>query len=958
MRVSAHVDVRLMVATVTLDIDWLNTTSLPRGSSVETTSRSAIMGGSLSEATGAVCDCDYGSGGCWAEVCFPLSDGASVIGYAVDYENAMLDAVICPKTKVRAIFEQETRQNRASSALHNLAGGNAYSVQLYPFNHRMTRRVRISYICKLFLRNTSCYLEIPLPITSTAFKLPQLEVEAKVQSTGDSTGASLQLIGITCNKPPPEFEVSYVSSDLYHVVWDADQLEFSSGSALRIEVTMPVKFYSDSYVAAGQCVQSNESYFCVRDPCPPCSTRNHSSSPRSYGILWDSSLSHSLYKVDEELMIDIVENLQNVTSIQLHTFACSINQIGSFSSEETDKIRRCVLGIEYQGGSDFYSLLDFVDSSKVDTWLLFSDGFPTIGLHNGKRKLRNLEKRVFTFSSQTCNSGFLSAFANHFGGCHFCIDSTTNISSIVDAIHRPLTRFLGMADETKTIVFHAYPEESLIPPNQQFLFAGHLDTGAITSITNIVLRFLVDGKEVEKSYPMPHIFPGCKNSILQLLFAQRKLVHLQQQESVKEKRYYEEIVNTSKQFGVVTRQTSFVMLTTLEQFLEHDIEPPDSLPQLQVQFQLLSSQRRVARELRKSKRKTGINAEWERVLLRLSMKAPPKHLSHLLLSIGKVTEDFDFLPVEVSVCDKVSHPQAEEILVVREERFECEKTLEYRNPPGQDVGIITTPSMEIDFTRAKLGSELVDGCVPSQTLSSEPMDNNVSMTSTDKDTMFAQESGKEISQKEKITCNQQIASTIPVQEKVPDICCQGLSSEDSTSLMKHSQVICHGGRNEFCLESKSTIGVEFGTCSFQIEKSEGKLQLWDTAGQQRFNALTRSFYRGAAGVIIVYDITKRKSFSQVPVWMAKVMQNCMTTIPAIVIVGNKSDLKDLREVSYSEGKLLANSVGAPFCEISCLTNENTHEVLQLLYPGMLFSDLDKLKTEFVFYKAILLGYLI
>ncbi|KAK8601630.1 hypothetical protein V6N12_051459 [Hibiscus sabdariffa] len=78
-----------------------------------------------------------------------------------------------------------------------------------------------------------------------------------------------------------------------------------------------------------------------------------------------------------------------------------------------------------------------------------------------------------------------------------------------------------------------------------------------------------------------------------------------------------------------------------------------------------------------------------------------------------------------------------------------------------------------------------------------------------------------------------------------------------------SNILSRFTRNEFCLESKSTIGVEFATRTLQVEGKTVKAQIWDTAGQERYRAITSAYYRGAVGALIVYDITKRQSFDNV-----------------------------------------------------------------------------------------------
>ena len=87
------------------------------------------------------------------------------------------------------------------------------------------------------------------------------------------------------------------------------------------------------------------------------------------------------------------------------------------------------------------------------------------------------------------------------------------------------------------------------------------------------------------------------------------------------------------------------------------------------------------------------------------------------------------------------------------------------------------------------------------------------------------------------------------------------------SAVGKSQILARFARNEFSLDSKATIGVEFQTQSMDIDGKEVKAQIWDTAGQERFRAVTSAYYRGAFGALLVYDISRRSTFDNVGRWL-------------------------------------------------------------------------------------------
>eukprot|EP00056_Hartaetosiga_gracilis_P020323 m.18788 g.18788 ORF g.18788 m.18788 type:complete len:219 (-) comp8359_c0_seq1:149-805(-) len=121
-----------------------------------------------------------------------------------------------------------------------------------------------------------------------------------------------------------------------------------------------------------------------------------------------------------------------------------------------------------------------------------------------------------------------------------------------------------------------------------------------------------------------------------------------------------------------------------------------------------------------------------------------------------------------------------------------------------------------------------------------------------------------------------------------------------------------------------TIGVEFGARMVTIDKKQIKLQIWDTAGQESFRSITRSYYRGAAGALLVYDITRRDTFQHLATWLEDAKAHSNPNM-VIILVGNKSDLGEERQVSYEDGERFANQHGLMFLETSAKTSANVEE---------------------------------
>ena len=121
-----------------------------------------------------------------------------------------------------------------------------------------------------------------------------------------------------------------------------------------------------------------------------------------------------------------------------------------------------------------------------------------------------------------------------------------------------------------------------------------------------------------------------------------------------------------------------------------------------------------------------------------------------------------------------------------------------------------------------------------------------------------------------------------------------------------------------------TIGVEFGAKMITVNGKKVKIQIWDTAGQEQFQAITRSYYKGAVGALVVYDITRKDSFEHISNWLSEVKQYGNENV-VILLIGNKCDLQDKRAVSYEEGEQLAKQNDLIFLETSAKENTNVSE---------------------------------
>ncbi|KAJ1964696.1 GTP-binding protein [Dipsacomyces acuminosporus] len=122
----------------------------------------------------------------------------------------------------------------------------------------------------------------------------------------------------------------------------------------------------------------------------------------------------------------------------------------------------------------------------------------------------------------------------------------------------------------------------------------------------------------------------------------------------------------------------------------------------------------------------------------------------------------------------------------------------------------------------------------------------------------------------------------------------------------------------------TTIGIDFKIRTIELDGKRIKLQIWDTAGQERFRTITTAYYRGAMGILLVYDVTDERSFNNIENWYRNIEQHASEGVNKILI-GNKCDIEERRAVPKEKGQKLADELGIKFLETSAKSNTNVDE---------------------------------
>ena len=141
-----------------------------------------------------------------------------------------------------------------------------------------------------------------------------------------------------------------------------------------------------------------------------------------------------------------------------------------------------------------------------------------------------------------------------------------------------------------------------------------------------------------------------------------------------------------------------------------------------------------------------------------------------------------------------------------------------------------------------------------------------------------------------------------------------------------------------------TIGVDFKIKTFDIDDKKIKMPIWDTAGQERFKNIIASYYRGAHGILLIYDVTDKDSFKNLSNWLIEIEKNASKNVLK-VLIGNKSDLEDKRVITINQGKEFADTYGLKFLETSAKKNVNVNEAFETLGRELMQAADDKKITR-------------
>lgn len=503
---------------------------------------------------------------------FPLPEGTTISGYALDVGGVMVDGVAVEKTEARQIFEAEVRKG-IDPGLVEWTQGNSFKTRVFPIPPNGTRTVMVRYLTQVFLDNGVPSLSLPMAYRDTVKEF-HLRVEVIKPSA------------------PPVIRQGKLANFAFGAVRDSYIAETTLRNQTITEtLVMGLPDVEKDRVRVEKAAD-NEVYFVIHD-LPPAAPQGGETKPRHLGILWDASGSRSLKSIDRELGVLAlylkglgVEDLV----VDVVAFRNDPDSAVTYHVKNGDATRllESLRAIPLDGGTQMGRLLPDGYKGKVDLFLLFSDGLSTIG----KDMPEQFNVPVTILSNEpTANHGFLRFLAGHTGGSYLNLATMTDEEAVarIGVATYALQRI--SVDEGKV--------DGLCPGGVTAVRGPMAVLGKLKSRdATISLHYGVGGKTSQTvTYALSESSSG-QGELVRAFWATRQVDEL----AMQPEKNHDELVRLGKEYGLVTPGTSLLVLETLEQYVEHRVMPPATLPDMRRAWvQRIEEDERVKKEERQNK---------------------------------------------------------------------------------------------------------------------------------------------------------------------------------------------------------------------------------------------------------------------------------------------------------------------------------------------------------------------
>lgn len=489
------------------------------------------------------------------ELTFPMPDGVSISRYALDINGKMREAVPVEKAKATEVFESIERR-RVDPGLLEKVEGNNFRTRIYPLPAKGTRTIIVGYEEELkFSKESALTYNLPLDYNQNI-------AEFSLKTTVFESLVKPELV----QQPDGSFNLDSKGNTY---VAEMKKTNYQPQKALSIN--LPKR----SDMPEVQMQKASNGYYFLVNVFPKSQNR-----PRQWGnqigIIWDASLSGLQRDIKKELaLLDlIIKQKQNLT-IQLGLLNNTFKNAGTFNirNGNWDSLKEKLEKVVYDGGTNFSAIS--ATNFMVNEYLFFTEGLSTFG-----KNTVPLNKPIHTINtSQKAGYSTLKYISLKTGG-QFVNLNVNSVSEAFEQLNEEQLHFLGIKNATE--VRQTYP-------SMRVNVNGHLSVAGILSqfSTNITLQFGYGNTVVsEQSVRLDPTAQSLATIDVSRIWAQKKIAEMDIQYELNK----QDISELSKQFGIVTRNTSLIVLENLDDYLRYDIAPPAELRQ---QYDAVLKQRRA-----------------------------------------------------------------------------------------------------------------------------------------------------------------------------------------------------------------------------------------------------------------------------------------------------------------------------------------------------------------------------
>ena len=516
---------------------------------------------------------------------FPLPEGAAVNGYALDIKGVMVDGVIVEKQKGRVVFEKIVRKGIDPGLLEWVKGNN-FKTRIFPIPAKGSRTIMVKYISELAYTDKIALYHLPLNFREKVkeFSL-RIEVIKAISKPIIKEGGPE---GIRFNK----WRESYV----------AETILKNAELTQDLIVALPDIERQKVMVQKGS---DDEFYFFINDLISDAGQKSRKRSlklPEHITIFWDVSGSRGRTRHKKELGIlkdYFEENTKRTISVDLIFFSNEKTKAKNFTiaDGQTEQLLEALENVYYDGGTQMGVISPSEDDGVPDFYLLFTDGLSNFG----KNEPKDFKAPVYIFSDDSqSDHTFLRYLAFQTGGEYFNLTRLDEKIAVSRIGVSPFS-FISATFEADEI-YDVYPK-SPQPVQEKFMLSGKLQAEKANIIINYGRNNKIT-KKVEFSVSKRNAVNG---DLLRIFWAQKKIHDLMIFQEKKE----EELTYTGKIFGLVTPGTSLIVLESLEQHVEHEIVPPESLPEMRKEYGRIMEQRNIHIEKTKQEKLEYILKLWK-----------------------------------------------------------------------------------------------------------------------------------------------------------------------------------------------------------------------------------------------------------------------------------------------------------------------------------------------------------